>query len=98
MSGITDFDSSIRLGSSADQCGVMRRQRALGENAAGMFEHALERQIYGDQGSKHGMEVRHQHRCSDALAGNVSQHEVQTRVTAIDDVTVVTANDAGRLI
>jgi hypothetical protein len=74
------------------------RERALAEDAAGALDEPDERQPQRHQRAEHGVELRHQKRGGDALAGHVAEHEVELPVLALEHVAVVAADDRGRLV
>jgi hypothetical protein len=51
------------------------RERALAENAVGVFDHAIKRETGFGQAAKRCMEVAHEHRRGNTLAGNIPQHK-----------------------
>src|SRR3954451_7622954 len=98
VSRVADFNSSVRLGTSADQGGVLRRQSAFAKHAAGMSEHVLQGYSDGNQRAKHGVQVRHEHGSSDSLAGDVAHHEIKAGIRRIDNIAVIAADDSDGLV
>ena len=92
MPRVGDLDLPRGERPSADQRGEMARQGALAEQAAGAPDQLIERQIERHQGAEGGVQVRHQHRGRDTLAGHVAEDEVDAAVPRVQDVAVVAAD------
>src|SRR5713101_1351235 len=83
--------------SSYDESRELSRESALAENAVGVFHHAIERETGFGEAAKRCMKVAHQHRRSNTLARNISQHKEQAAV-CFEKITVIAAHHTGRLI
>src|SRR5258708_224130 len=77
--------------------GKVSRGSALAENAVGGFHQAIEREAAFGETAKRCMQMAHQHRRSNALAGNISQHKEQATI-CFEEIAVITADHAGGLI
>ncbi len=55
-------------------------------------------QAHRNERAKYGAKVRRQHRRSHAFAGDIGHDEIQIAIVAGDEIAVVAADDAGRLI
>jgi hypothetical protein len=98
VAGVANLDLARRVRASADERRVVGRERALAEDAAGAFDEPDERQPQRHERAEHGVELRHQERGGDALAGHVAEHEVELAVLTLQNVAVVAADDRRRLV
>src|ERR1700675_1724102 len=73
------LNRAIAGGAPYDESRKLPGERALAENTAGVFHHAIERKA-GGEAAKRSVEVAHEHRCSNTFAGNISEHEEQPAV------------------
>src|ERR1700756_2790176 len=64
---------TIMGSSSHNESCELSGERALAENAVGVCHHAIEFQTGFGEAAKRGMQVAHEHRRGDALAGNIPQ-------------------------
>jgi hypothetical protein len=71
---------TIVRSSSYDESRELSGKGAFAENAVGVFHHAIERETGFGEAAKRCMEVTHEHRRSNTLAGNISQHKEQAAV------------------
>ncbi len=86
------------LGSSShDQSRELSRESALAEYSAGVFHHAIERETGFGEAAKCCVEVAHEHRRGNTLAGNIPQHKEQATV-CFEKIAVIAAHHAGGLI
>jgi hypothetical protein len=75
----------------------LSRESALAENTVGVLDHAIKRETGFGEGAKRCMEVAHEHRRSNTLAGNIPKHKEQTTV-CFEKIAVIAAHHAGGLI
>jgi len=98
MTGVADFDIARSAGSSADKRGIMVGQRALTKDPAGALDELSERKPHRDERPEHGVEVGHQERSGDAFAGDIADDKMQVAALRDNDVAIVSADVARRLI
>src|SRR5713101_6363240 len=77
VAGVDKLHRTIAGHSSHDDRRVLSCESALAENAVGAFHQPIEREAAFGETAKRGMEMAHQHRRSNTLAGNIPQHEEQ---------------------
>src|SRR3984893_14425509 len=85
------FHRAIIARPSHDESRELSRKSALAENAVGVFHHAIEGETGFGKASKRRMEVAHEHRRSNALSGNISQHKEQAGVR-FEKIAVIAAH------
>src|SRR5260370_35980522 len=60
-----------------DEGRELPRQGALAENAVGVLHQAIDRETGFGEAAKRCMEMAHEHRRGNTLAGNIAEHEEQ---------------------
>src|SRR5262245_946535 len=98
MAGIADKHFSGFRYPSANQRRVLSRQSALAKQAAGAFGKLIYTKSKRNETPEDGMKLCHEHRSGYAFAGDVTECEIKIRVSGLNNVDVVPAHDAGRLI
>src|SRR5260370_8764922 len=83
------FNGTIGSRASHDESGELSRESALGENAVSVFHHAIARETGFGEAAKRCMEVTHEHRRSNTLAGNIPQPKEQAEVR-LEQISVIT--------
>src|SRR5439155_21057006 len=68
-------------------------ESALAENAVGVCHHAIEFQTGFGEAAKRCMQVAHEHRRGNTLAGNIPQHKEQATV-GFKEIAIVAALNA----
>src|ERR1700722_12885014 len=94
--GADKLNSAIVGGAPNDESRKLSGERALAENTAGVFYHAIERKA-GGEAAKRSMKVAHEHRRSNPFAGNIPEHEKQPAF-GLKEIAVIATYHAGRLI
>jgi len=80
-----------------DESRELPRESALAENAVGVLHHAIQREAGFSQAAKRGVEVAHEHRRGNTLAGNIAQHKKQAAV-CFEKIAVIAAHHPSGLI
>src|SRR5262245_1350763 len=83
---------------SADQSGVLSGQRAVTEQPACAFGKLIDAEAKRNETPENSVEFRHEHRSCNALARNIAEDEIDSVVTAGNDVNIVAADQAGRFV
>src|SRR6267142_1533803 len=91
------FHRTIARSSPYDESGELSGKSAFAEYAVGVFHHPIEWQTGLGEAAKRGMQVTHEHRRSDTLAGDVPDHEEQAAF-CFKEVAVIAAHHPGGLI
>src|SRR5881398_370956 len=65
---------------SHDESRELSGERALAENAIGVFHHAIELQTGFGEAAKRCMKMAHEHRRGNAFARNIPQHKEQAAI------------------
>src|SRR5437016_7750820 len=98
MACIADRNFAILRCASADEGGVLPRQRTLTEQAACSFGKLVHPKSERNKTPEDSVKLRHQHRSGHPLAGHIAESEIKIRLSGLNDVNVVPADQTGGLI
>jgi len=76
----------------------MGGQGVLAEGPAGSLHKVRQRQPHGDQGPEGRVQVGHQNGCGDALAGDISEKEIESAIAGRHQVAEVAAHRTESLV
>src|SRR6267143_3728194 len=88
---------TITGSSSHDESRELPGESALAENTMRVFHHAIERETSFGEAAKRCMKVAHQHRRSNTLARDISQHKEHAAV-CFEKIAVIAAHHAGGFV
>src|SRR6266404_1153495 len=91
------FHRAIVRSSSYDESRELSGKSAFAEDAVGVFHHPIEWEAGLGEAAKRGMEMAHEHRRSDTLAGDIPDHKEQAAF-CFKEVAVIAAHHPSRLI
>jgi len=97
MAGTYKFHRTIARSPSYDESRELSGKSAFAEYAVGVFHHPIERETGLGEAAKRCMEVAHEHRRSNTLAGDIPEHEEQSAL-CFKEVAVIAAHHPGGLI
>src|SRR5215472_15752649 len=98
MTGVRNFEQAGLADARAHECRKGAAAVSLAQNAIGALHQLLQRNPAMHQAAEHGVELRHQERCSDALPRGIAYQEKQLTAWTFDDVAVIAAHRANRLV
>jgi len=91
------FHRTIVRSSSYDESRELSGKSAFAEYAVGVFYHVIEWEAGLGEAAKRGMEMAHEHRRSNTLAGDIPDHKEQAAL-CFKEVAVIAAHHPGGLI
>src|SRR5262245_7499296 len=97
MPGIADRYFTVFRRPSADERGILSRQHTIAKQAACSCSELIHTECKRDKTPENSVKLRHEHRCRNALAGDISESEIKI-VFTVNDVNIVPADQSGRLI
>jgi hypothetical protein len=97
MAGTDELHRAIGGGAPDDEGGELPGECAFAEDAAGVFDHAIEGEARFGEGAKGGVEMAHEHGSGDAFTGNIAKQEEQA-AAGLKEVAIIAADHARGLI